>query len=553
MFTDWILIRRAAAELQSRLRGGKVRDVGLLADGRLGVSIWQRGSEMTLCADLFASSPVLTIEEQELAIAAEPGFVRAANVALRNSAVLAVRARRGDRLVRVECGSRSRFGVEQTLSLVFELVPRFGNAILLKGDVVVAALKEFGRSENAVRAIETGAFYEPPPLDRTPPARNARTFALIDEAPDAKARAKALRAAQPLLPQLVAESLACGDVPAAERLSTADEIVARYLSETVPDEPVRVYRRDGALVQAHVVALAQFAGLHCETVPELLPSFAQARLQDVRRSGNDRVEQRRRELLKALDERERRTLDEVAKVEAKLRRAAEREALRSEGEAIYARLHELPQEDRDAEKERAAKAFAQYKKLAASVPHLQARKSDLQATLDAVGELRWEAQRAQGDDLADVREAMAAMDPRPGRAAERTAPSRRRRPLQFSTAAGSRIYVGRTPIENAELTFRVARPDDLWFHVQNQPGAHVILQRDDRAAPHDADIESAAALAAFHSKAKTSPKVTVDYTLRKHVRKRPAAAPGLVFYTNPKSITVVPSASPADAPRTPPN
>ncbi|MBV9269915.1 MAG: hypothetical protein JO165_02395, partial [Candidatus Eremiobacteraeota bacterium] len=74
----------------------------------------------------------------------------------------------------------------------------------------------------------------------------------------------------------------------------------------------------------------------------------------------------------------------------------------------------------------------------------------------------------------------------------------------------------------------------------NQPGAHVILQRDDKSAPGNDDIETAAALAAFHSKAKTSPKVTVDYTFRKHVRKRPSAAPGLVFYTNPKSITVAP-------------
>ena len=56
--------------------------------------------------------------------------------------------------------------------------------------------------------------------------------------------------------------------------------------------------------------------------------------------------------------------------------------------------------------------------------------------------------------------------------------------------------VGRTPIENADVTFRIGRPDDLWFHVQNQPSAHVILQRDDREAFTAADIEAAAALAA---------------------------------------------------------
>ena len=110
--------------------------------------------------------------------------------------------------------------------------------------------------------------------------------------------------------------------------------------------------------------------------------------------------------------------------------------------------------------------------------------------------------------------------------------------------SGSRIVVGRTPIENADVTFRIGRPDDLWFHVKDQPSAHVILQRDDRDEFGEADIEAAAALAAYHSKAKTSPKVTVDYTRRKYVRKRPAAAPGLVFYTNPKSVSVTPRALP---------
>jgi len=66
------------------------------------------------------------------------------------------------------------------------------------------------------------------------------------------------------------------------------------------------------------------------------------------------------------------------------------------------------------------------------------------------------------------------------------------------------------------------------------------LQRDDRAPPPDEDILAAAELAAFHSKGRRSSKVTVDYTARKHVRKRPNAAPGLVFYTEASSITVEP-------------
>jgi predicted ribosome quality control (RQC) complex YloA/Tae2 family protein len=100
--------------------------------------------------------------------------------------------------------------------------------------------------------------------------------------------------------------------------------------------------------------------------------------------------------------------------------------------------------------------------------------------------------------------------------------------------------VGRSPIENAELTFQLARPNDLWFHAQGIPGAHVILARDDRGAAPDEDIQAAASLAAFYSRAKAATSVAVDYTLRKHVRKQRAAPPGLVWYTHAKTTVAQP-------------
>src|SRR5581483_798496 len=164
VYTDWLLIRRLAHELSQRFNGARVRDVGQLDDGRFALALWKRGTEYLLCADVFAPTPVITVESGELPIAVEPGFVRAAGAALRGTTLTAVLSRRGDRLLRMEFGSRSRFGVEERLALVFELVPRFGNIVLLKGDTIVAAAKEFARSENAVRSVQAGEEYEPPPL-----------------------------------------------------------------------------------------------------------------------------------------------------------------------------------------------------------------------------------------------------------------------------------------------------------------------------------------------------------------------------------------------------
>jgi predicted ribosome quality control (RQC) complex YloA/Tae2 family protein len=112
--------------------------------------------------------------------------------------------------------------------------------------------------------------------------------------------------------------------------------------------------------------------------------------------------------------------------------------------------------------------------------------------------------------------------------------------LELRTPGGSRIVIGRSPVENAELTFHVARPDDLWFHAQGVPGAHVILSRDDRGRAPDEDLQAAASLAAFYSKAQAAASAPVDYTLRKHVRKQRAAPPGLVWYTHAKTIVAQP-------------
>ncbi|HET9096197.1 MAG TPA: NFACT RNA binding domain-containing protein [Candidatus Baltobacteraceae bacterium] len=492
MYTDWLLIRRLALELSQRFKGARVRDVGQLDDGRFALALWSRGSQTLVCADVFAPTPVITVEQGDLPIAVEPGFVRAAGAALRGSMLTAVVSRRGDRLLRMEFGSRSRFGVEDRLALIFELVPRFGNIVLLKGDTIVAAVKEFAPSENTVRSIQAGQAYEPPPVR---PGKSS-----------------------PLLSQ---------------------EQVAE-LSEHVPDGELHVYRKDGALLQAHLVELSQFADARHERAPSLLDLLAEARETHVHAQQSDRVAKRRNALERTLAAREKKLRAELAQVEGKLRETEKRQTSREQGEAIYATLHELPPEERDEAKDRAAKIFAKYKKAAGAVAHLQRRRTELTEALDDLAQVRWEVERAGDSELDDAAQAVAALEPQQRTGAKR-APARKRKPLQFETASGSRIYVGRTPVENAELTFHLARPDDLWFHVQNQPGAHVILQRHDRAQPPPEDVLTAASLAALHSKAKNSPKVTVDYTQRKHVRKRPGAAPGLVFYTHPKSLFVSPA------------
>jgi predicted ribosome quality control (RQC) complex YloA/Tae2 family protein len=489
MLTDWVLIHRLAREIELRLGGARLDDAGLLPDGRIALLFRRRGVAALLAIDLFSSPPLVTLEEGELGIVVEPGFVRMLARTLRGMMLVGATSRRNDRLVRLRFAARSRFGVGEEIDLYLELVPRYGNLILVKGENVIAARKEFPLSENPRRAVLIGQPYALPPLPERP------------------------NALAPLPSERAEEG----------------------------SEPLYVYRNGGRLLQASVAPLQGFDDAVLSREDSLLEIFAELRDEQSKRLGNDRTAARRRALIKRLDARERKLHDELAKLSEKRRRAESRDELRERGEQIFATLHTLPGEEHDAAKEQAAAFFAEYKRFGKSIPHFDTRERTVRAGLDAIEMLRWEAERTADEDLSTVEAATAELGPTRSMPAPVHAPAKRKRVrLELRTARGSRIAVGRSPVENVELTFRIARPNDVWFHAQGIPGAHVILARDDRTAAPNEDLELAASLAAYYSRARMATSVAVDYTLRKHVRKQRAAPPGLVWYTHANTIVAQP-------------
>jgi predicted ribosome quality control (RQC) complex YloA/Tae2 family protein len=103
------------------------------------------------------------------------------------------------------------------------------------------------------------------------------------------------------------------------------------------------------------------------------------------------------------------------------------------------------------------------------------------------------------------------------------------RPMEFVSPSGYRVLVGRNNMQNDQLTFHTASKGDLWFHVKELPGSHVILFCAGEEPPAE-DYTFAARLAAKHSAAKGS-MVAVDYTRVRYVKKPPAAKPGYVTYS----------------------
>ena len=123
----------------------------------------------------------------------------------------------------------------------------------------------------------------------------------------------------------------------------------------------------------------------------------------------------------------------------------------------------------------------------------------------------------------------------------------RARPRRYRTTAGWIVWAGRNNRENDVLTHRLAAAEDIWFHAHGYAGSHVVLRRDGRTEqPSSRTLEEAAGVAAYWSKGRTANKVGVVYTAVKHVRKPRGSAPGLAVLSREKTIVVRPELLPQE-------
>jgi predicted ribosome quality control (RQC) complex YloA/Tae2 family protein len=206
---------------------------------------------------------------------------------------------------------------------------------------------------------------------------------------------------------------------------------------------------------------------------------------------------------------------------------------------------ELELDENSTLQEAAAKRFARYAKAKRAAAEISVRLAALEKELASL-----EAQQAELESIIDqgTEADLAAFDgekneqaatpqtARSKKAVAESVPGARR----YRSSDGYEILVGRAARDNDHLTFRVARPHDLWLHAADYPGSHVVVRNSTRKEiPHRTIVE-AAQLAASFSQARRDAKVDVHYTQRKFLAKPKGAAPGLVRMSSFRTITVEP-------------
>lgn len=112
----------------------------------------------------------------------------------------------------------------------------------------------------------------------------------------------------------------------------------------------------------------------------------------------------------------------------------------------------------------------------------------------------------------------------------------RREPPDAYTIEGFTVYAGRNNVLNEEVTFKIANSSDIWLHMKNRHGAHVIIKTEGNSVPESVIIQAAEIAAASESA-----PVEVDYTERRNVKRQPEGHPGMVIYVNYKTVIATPN------------
>lgn len=258
-----------------------------------------------------------------------------------------------------------------------------------------------------------------------------------------------------------------------------------------------------------------------------------------------------------------------AAIANELRPAAEIESLRTAGEWILALASQIkPRQEElrlpaDAGREvvkldpalspadNAAAYFKRYRKARRASDSAAERLAEVDAELAYLDQLAADlALAGNRNEIEAVRAAL--VDSGYARPRAKAAPGAARieGPRRYTTKEGFAILVGRNSRQNEQVTFELARPDDLWLHARGWPGAHVVIRNGGQAVS-DASVRQAAALAAFFSGGRQEGWVDVIVAERRQVRRAPGKHPGMVTVKDERVLRVRPQAAESQVPASP--
>lgn len=485
-----------------------------------------------------------------------------------------------ERILMLDLDSTNELGDIVRLTLAVEIMGRRSNLLLLNSEgKIIECIKRVG-PEVSEKPVLPGLMYEMPPKDGrislTECTREEFEEKLMEN-PTAELSKAIMKTFEGISPVFAREC--------AYYTSHSQELITEELTEDRKDRlwffisDVRktlasgentytaIRTKEGVYKDMCFCKIEQYGGLMLTTPytspSALLDSFYRER------DSLTRIKQKAQDLFRFLANTIERTERRVANQKLELNDCAKREELKQYGDLIMANLYTLEKGMNEAEldnfyeegcpkvkikldmrldpAQNAQKYYKEYRKLDTAEKKLIGliKEGEEEARyLDTVFDALTRAQ-TEGD-IAELRAELASQGYLK-RSGQKGKPPKALAPMRFRSSEGYEIRVGRNNTQNDRLTCKEAAKSDVWLHVKDITGSHVIIScGKDRCdftpedLPPEKTIEEAAAIAAYYSSGRNSSRVDVDYAFIKFVKKPSGAKPGMVIFTNNFTVTVRP-------------
>ncbi|WP_418525029.1 Rqc2 family fibronectin-binding protein [Limosilactobacillus vaginalis] len=461
-----------------------------------------------------------------------------------------------DRIIKMNFKTRDELGDQQRLVLVIEIMARHSNVSLVneKNHKIIDTIKHVGSDQNRVRLLLPGAtFVMPPKQDKVNPYLPNQIYTdLVRKDLDENELAKQLQARYQGLGRQSAQELA-RELQASSDLPTTYHT---FLKQFENPDPVIYDDNNGKRQFAAFLPsnIKEEKLTHYDTLSVMLDAFY------AQKAERDRSKELAGQVLKVLHNELKKDRRKVKKLKQQLEDAAKADYYRIRGEILTTYLGKLTagmteitlpnfyddnkplkiKLDPELSPSRnAQKYFTKYDKLKTSVDYVKEQLKLANDEINYLANIESQIDLASPADIQEIRLELQQQ----GYIKQKRQKSKKRRkvrvskPEEFHTSNGTTVLVGKNNLQNDRLSFKIANKNDIWLHVKDIPGSHVIIRDSD---PDEQTLLEAAQLAAYFSKGRNSDNVPVDYLPAKRLHKPNGAKPGFVTFTGQKTLYVTP-------------
>ena len=541
MSFDGFFLHHMVEELRRELVNGRIQKINQPFEQELVLQIRSNRQSHRL---LLSAHPVfgrIQLTQTTFENPAQPStFIMVLRKYLQGALIESIEQVENDRIVEISVSNKNEIGDHIQATLIIEIMGKHSNILLVdkSSHKILEVIKHVGFSQNSYRTLLPGSTYIAPPSTESLNPFTIKDEKLFEILQTQETTAKNLQSLFQGLGRDTANELE--NILVSDKLSTFRNFFNQETKSCLTE------------TSFSPIPFANQVGEPFDNLSDLLDTYYKDKAE------RDRVKQQASELIRRVENELQKNRHKLKKQEKELLATDNAEEFRQKGELLTTFLHQVPN-DQDqvildnyytnqpitialdkalSPNQNAQRYFKRYQKLKESVKYLTDLIQETKATILYLESVETVLNQAGLEEIAEIREELI----QTGfiRRRQREKIQKRKKPEQYLASDGKTIiYVGRNNLQNEELTFKMARKEELWFHAKDIPGSHVVISGN--LDPSDEVKTDAAELAAYFSQARLSNLVQVDMIEVKKLNKPTGGKPGFVTYTGQKTLRVTPN------------